>query len=102
MKRPNCTTSIPTPRSAGAIFSSLLLAGAVLLGPSGGGQRCAAQFPPAPTATTPSYADDETTFSIGVFQIVVDPNFAYLFAPVSPNTIYYPGFSPSTGVLTSP
>jgi hypothetical protein len=77
-------------------MSTLLMTAAALLGP-GGGQRCAAQFfPPGP------YQQDEVTFSIGVFQIQVDPNFAFLFAPVSPNTVYYPGYSPSSGVLTSP
>src|ERR1700690_4035780 len=42
------------------------------------------------------------TFSIGVFQIVVDTNFAFLFAPSSGFTTFYPGYSPSSGVLTSP
>ena len=77
-----------------------LIAGTALLGL--GVRRCAAQFPPPPSATAPAYADDEMTFSIGVFQIVVDTNFAFLFAPSSGFTTYYPGYSPSSGVLTSP
>jgi hypothetical protein len=74
-----------------SVFSTLLLAGAMLLG-----QRCAAQFP------TSGFSSDETTFSIGVFQITVDPSYAYLFAPANGGSTYYPGFSSSSGILTSP
>lgn len=78
----------------GSILSALLLAGALLFGPGGGVQRCAAALV-FPTATT-----NEATMSAGVVQLVVDPSFAFLFAPS--NTMYYPGYSPASGVLTSP
>jgi hypothetical protein len=61
-----------------------------------GSQRCAAQFP------SPPYSQDESTFSIGVFQIQVQPNFAFLFAPANGGTTYYPGFDPTSDILTSP
>ena len=68
----------------------------MLLGPGWGVQRCVAGtgFPLAPT--------NGATFSIGVFQIVVDPNFAFLFAP-SNSFSYYPGYAgPGSGILTGP
>ena len=42
----------------------------------------------------------DMTDSMGAFQLVVNPDFAFLFAP-NP-TYYYPGYDPSSGVLTSP
>jgi hypothetical protein len=69
----------------------------MLLGPGWGVQRCAAQY-------FPGAAGDEQSYSIGVFQLTVDPAFAYLFTayPNTPGHYYYPGYSPSSGVLTSP
>ena len=80
---------------SGSFFSSLFLGGSLLLGL--GVQRCAAQYFPAT-------AGDERSYSIGVFQLTVDPAFAYLFTayPNTPGHYYYPGYSPSSGVLTSP
>src|ERR1035441_9909936 len=72
-----CKTKRPfvlTTARSGAVFSKLLLAGAMLLGPGWGVPRCAAQ-------SFPSMLTDEQTFSIGVVQVVVDPSFAFLFAP---------------------
>lgn len=68
----------------------------MLLGPGSGSQRSvAASFPSTPT--------DGQTFSIGVVQIVVDPNFAFLFAPAPSYAFYYPGYAgPSSGILTGP
>jgi hypothetical protein len=60
----------------------LLLASATLLGPGWGIPRCAAQ-------SFPSVLTDEQTFSIGVVQIVVDPSFAFLFAPAPTYAYYY-------------
>lgn len=85
-----------TTTESGSVFFALLLAGAVLLGPGGGVQRCVAGtgFPTAPT--------NGTTFSIGVVQIVVDPSFAFLFAP-SNSFSYYPGYAgTNSGLLTGP
>ncbi len=80
---------------SGELFPTLAVAGAMLLGAGGGVQRCAAQFPGIVT--------DETTFSIGVVQIVVDPNFAFLFAPAPSYAFYYPGYAgPASGILTGP
>jgi hypothetical protein len=79
---------------SGSVFYTLLLAGAMLLSPGWGVQRTAAG------TGFPTVAGDEPSFSIGVFQLTVDPAFAFLFAP-SP-TYYYPGYSPGGGVLTSP
>lgn len=96
MKIKTCDSS-GTNINSGSLFITLLLAGVVLLGPGWGVQRCAAQdFPPGP------YSQDEVTFSMGVFQIQVDPSFAFLFAPVNPYTLYYPGFAPASDLLTSP
>jgi hypothetical protein len=88
--------SVPTTGRSRPFFSTLLLAGAMLIGLGLGGQRCvAASFPSTPT--------DEPTFSIGVVQIVVDPNFAFLFAPAPSYAFYYPGYAgPSSGILTGP
>ena len=82
-------------------MSTLLMTVAALVGSGGGGQRCAAQpnFPPPPVG---GYASDEYTFSIGVAQIQVDPNFTNLFAPLTSTDYWYPGFSPGSGILTSP
>ena len=77
-------------------FQALLVAAAVLLGSPSSIQRCAAGvgFPTTPT--------NGQTFSIGVFEVVVDPSFAFLFAP-SNSTSYYPGYAgPGSGILTSP
>ncbi len=80
--------------NSGSVFSTLLLAGAMLLSTGWGVQRTAAG------TGFPTVAGDEPSFSIGVFQLTVDPAFTFLFAP-SP-TYYYPGYSPGSGVLTSP
>jgi hypothetical protein len=81
---------------SGSVFSALLLAGALLFASGWGAMRCSAQnFPAAPT--------DGQTFSIGVVQIVVDPNFAFLFAPAPTYAYYYPGYAgPASGILTGP
>jgi hypothetical protein len=79
----------------GSALPALLLAGTVLLGPGWGVQRCVAGTG-FPTAVT-----NEVTMSAAVFQIVVDPAFTNLFYPVGSST-YYPGYSPASGVLTSP
>jgi hypothetical protein len=88
--------SVLTAGPSGAVLSTVVLAGAMLLGPGWGGQRCAAQnFPISPA--------DEQTFSIGVVQIVVDPSFAFLFAPAPSYAYYYPGYAgPASGILTGP
>jgi hypothetical protein len=99
------TRSVPVTVRSGSLYSALLLAGAMLLGPGGGGQRCAAQFPAAPAGGGGAggyQADEGPVFSIGVFQIQVQPSFAALFAPATGYTYYYPGFSPSSDLLTSP
>jgi hypothetical protein len=81
---------------SGSVFPALLLAGTLLLGPGWGVQRSAAQ-------TFPSVPTDGQTFSIGVVQIVVDPNFAFLFAPAPSFAFYYPGYAgPASGILTGP
>jgi hypothetical protein len=82
--------------SSGSLFLALLLAGAGLFSPGWGVPRCAAQtFPVAET--------DEQTFSIGVVQLVVDPSFAFLFAPAPTYAFYYPGYAgPSSGIMTGP
>ena len=54
---------VPTGRS-GPFLSTLVLVGALVLGPGSGIPRCAAQ-------SFPSVLTDEQTFSIGVVQIVV-------------------------------
>lgn len=81
-------------RRGHSVLLSLFTAGAVLLSPGWSVQRCAAGtgFPTAPT--------NETTFSMGVFQIQIDPAFAFLFAPAP--AYYYPGYAPGSGILTSP
>jgi hypothetical protein len=81
---------------SGSFFLTLLLVGAGLFGPGWGVQRCMAG------TGFPTTATNGATFSIGVFQIVVDPNFAFLFAPSnSPN--YYSGYAgPVSGILTGP
>jgi hypothetical protein len=80
----------------GSALPALLLAGTVLLGPGWGVQHCVAGTGFPVTAT------NGQTFSIGVFQIVVDPNFAFLFAP-SNSSSYYSGYAgPSSGILTGP
>jgi hypothetical protein len=74
-----------------SVFLALLLA--ALAGPLA---RCRAGtgFPLAAT--------NGTTFSIGVFEVIVDPSFAFLFAP-SNSSSYYPGYAgPASGILTSP
>jgi hypothetical protein len=83
----------------GSVLPALLLAGVALLGPGWGVQRCAAQ-----PFLSPNIPGDEPSFSIGVFQLTVNPSFAYLFTPYpnTPGNYYYPGFSPAGGVLTSP
>lgn len=68
----------------------------MLFSPGWGVQRTAAGtgFPIAST--------NEPTTSAGVFKLVVDPSFAYLFEPTPGYNTYYPGYSPASGVLTSP
>jgi hypothetical protein len=81
---------------SGSFFLTLLLVGAGLLGPGWGVQRCMAG------TGFPTTATNGATFSIGVFQIVVDPNFAFLFSP-SNSFSYYPGYAgPISGILTGP
>jgi len=54
------------------------------------------------TGTTfPGVPTDDTAFSMGAFQLTVNPDFAYLFGP-NLAFFYYPGFDPTTGILTSP
>lgn len=49
--------------------------------------------------TTPTNGQ---TFSIGVFRVVVDPSYAFLFGP-SNSSSYYPGYGGTNGgILTSP
>ena len=86
------------PNRSGSILSTLLVVGAVLLGPGWGVQHCAAAY----TSTQGPLPNDEVTTSFGAFQIQVDPNFTNLFYPLLPGGFFYPGFSPSSGVLTSP
>lgn len=81
----------------GPLILTLLLAGAILSGPGWGVQRCAAAGTGFPVAST-----NEPTQSAGVFKIVVDPSFASLFSPTPGYNSYYPGYSPASGVLTSP
>ncbi len=76
----------------------LLIAGAVWVGPGVSVQRCAAAF----TSTQGPLPGDETTTSFGAFQIQVDPNFTNIFYPTTPGGYFYPGFSPTSGILTSP
>ena len=81
----------------GSLFPALLLAGALLLGPGGGVQRCAAG------TGFPTVVTNGTTFSIAVVQVVVDPSFAFLFAPAPSYFSYYPGYGgPSNSILTGP
>ena len=81
---------------SGPFLPTLLLAGAMLLSPGWGVSRCAA-------ASFPTTPNDEQTFSIGVVQIVVDPSFAFLFAPAPTYAFYYPGYAgPASGILTGP
>jgi len=84
----------------------LLLAGAVWFSPGVSVQRSLAQpnFPLNPSGNTTAslYQADESTFSIGVVQVQVNTNFAWLMAPTNPSGTYYPGYSPSSGILTTP
>lgn len=82
--------SIGSTYCLGKLSSTMLTACALMLGV----QRSGAQFFPVAAA-------DEPAFSIGVFQLTVDPAFAFLFAP-NGSSYYYPGYSPGSGVLTSP
>lgn len=82
--------------AAGRRLSGLFMLGAALLGAGWGVQRCEAGI------GFPLNATDGQTFSIGAFRIVVDPSFAFLFAP-SNSLSYYPGYAgPASGILTSP
>jgi hypothetical protein len=78
------------PSRSGSFLSTLLLAGAMLLGSR---ERGAAQPFPA--------QGDDTTPSMGVFQIVVDPAFYPLMLP-SGALVAYPGYNIPGGTLTSP
>jgi len=80
------------------VLFGLLVASAVYLSPELSVQRCAAAF----TSTQGPLPGDETTTSFGAFQIQVDPAFTNLFYPTSPGGYFYPGFSPVSGILTSP
>jgi hypothetical protein len=75
----------------GSVYSTLLLVFSVLLG--GSGERCAAQIFPA--------QGDDTTFSIGIFRLMIAPAFRPLLAPAV-GTNGYPGYRSSDGRLTSP
>lgn len=84
---------------SGSLFLALLLVGAGLFCPGWAVQRCAAQ-----PFLSPNIPGDEPSYSIGEFQLTVDPAFTYLFTPFpnTPGNYYYPGYSPTGGVLTSP
>ncbi len=73
------------------IIAAMLLAGALVSGPVDRVE-----------AALTTGAGDEHSFTIGAFQLNVDPAFAFLFAPHAPSIYYYPGYSPTSGVLTSP
>jgi hypothetical protein len=79
--------------NSGSVFYTLLVAGAMLLGPGWGVQRSAAQIFPG--------QGDDTTGSMGVFRITVDPAFRPLMNPVGA-LVAYTGYHPSDGKLTSP
>jgi hypothetical protein len=83
------TLPIGRPLRSQLILATLLLAGATLL--SGG--RCTAQ-------TFPGQGDD-TTSSMGVFRITVDPAFRALVGPVGALPAYA-GYNIAGGKLTSP
>jgi hypothetical protein len=74
-------------------FYTLLLAGAMLFSPGWGIQRCAAQIFPG--------QGDDTTGSMGVFRITVDPAFRPLMNPAGA-LVSYTGYSTVDGKLTSP
>jgi hypothetical protein len=90
MRRITQNSSVLATRRSGTFFSTLLLAGAMLLG---GRERGAAQ-------PFPGQGDDTTT-SMGVFQITVDPAFYPLMNP-SGALVAYPGYNTVSGTLTSP
>ena len=90
MKRNLQTSSVRPAHCSGTFFSTLLLAGALLLGFY---ERSAAQPFPA--------IGHDTTPSMGVFQITVDPAFYPLVNPAGALAAY-PGFNTSGGTLTSP
>jgi hypothetical protein len=90
MKRNLQTSSVRPAHCSGTFFSRLLLAGALLLGFY---ERSAAQPFPA--------IGHDTTPSMGVFQITVDPAFYPLVNPAGALAAY-PGFNTSGGTLTSP
>ena len=71
---------------------SALLMSAVILGPGGGQRGAALDFPAQ---------GDDTTYSMGVFRIVVDPIFRTLLEPGGPN-VTYPGYSLADFKVTSP
>ena len=72
----------------------MLVAGAVLFS-STGRSLAGAGFPTVVT--------NGSTFSIAVVQLVVDPSFAFLFAPAPSFSVYYPGYGgPSNSILTGP
>jgi hypothetical protein len=76
-------------------FGVVLAAGLTLFGPGGSGPQCLAGYAGGPA--------DEPTTSFGAFQIQVSPNFTNLFYPTNTSGgNAYPGFSPSSGILTSP
>lgn len=78
----------------GSIFPATLLAGSILLGSSGRTQA---------GTGFPTVVTNGSTFSIGVVQVVVDPSFAFLFAPAPSFFTYYPGYGgPSNNILTGP
>src|SRR5579862_3956520 len=91
MKPNNCQSSSSNAGSFRRGFSTMLLAGVLLLG---GRERGAAQpFPSAP--------GHDTTTSMGVFQIAVDPAFYPLMNP-SGALVAYTGYTITNGTLTSP
>lgn len=77
-----------------SIFSAALLAGVVL---------CSSPDRSLAGTGFPTVVTNGSTFSIAVVQVVVDPSFAFLFAPAPSFFSYYPGYGgPSNSILTGP
>ena len=89
-------------RSNGSFLSTVFLAGAALLGTSGGGilQAVAGNFPSTSTAT-----DEQNVQSMGLYRITVLSKFQPMFAggTIGANTYaHYYGYTVASGQLTSP